>query len=183
MRRMPLPKWASIRTLRNVVSALCLMACCAFLSFWGRSNYHVDRASIRVADSRSLSIVSRPGRLQMYSTQPPSTSMWPFTTGNGCGLSSHPANLSSPSIPPSAWSRWGFTFVQSGDAWLVDAPFWCPILVTAVLCAVAKPRLRFRLSTILILFACVAIVLGVFRMLDNAAAYERRMQSAMPGSL
>ncbi|HEY4233620.1 MAG TPA: hypothetical protein VGM76_09340 [Lacipirellulaceae bacterium] len=178
------PAQSAIRRLRNVASALCLMACCAFLSFWARSSQHVDRASIRISGDRSLSLVSRPGRLQFYVTQPPSTSMWPFVTGNGWGLSSHPTErLANISTPPANWSAWGFSAISYGTASEADIPFWCPILISGIMCIVVKPppRFRFGLALIFILITCVALVLGMFTMLDKAALRDRQSSAGQTG--
>jgi hypothetical protein len=161
-----------IRRTRNVASALCFMVCCTFVAFWARSYYQIDRASIRVSSNRSWSIVSEPGRVRFMTTVPPSASMWPSWAAYGWGLSSHHVDLLNGRIATSAAVGWGFGSTIVGTAAAYDAPFWCPILITGIL-AVAlrtRPRLRFSISTLLIVTACLAMVLGMFSMLDHAAA-------------
>jgi hypothetical protein len=147
--------------LRIAVTALSLTACVLLIALWVRSYNTRDHVIGRIAETRFLSFVSLEGVLNMLTSNLPDSPRSPYRERWQLGST----NLD-------AWDKTEFVEVgvfgfylaalPSNKSFIVCAPHWFLILLSAALAAApwVPWSKRFSLRTLLIATTLVAIGLG-----------------------
>jgi hypothetical protein len=150
----------TIRFLRIAVTALSLTACVLMIALWVRSYWVQDIVTVRPAATRTLTLDSFMGRMEL-TTEPRVLRRFAIVT-----------HWEYDEVPPSTDYTFGFRrkYVVNDDGalgWLrghrytVAFPHWLFITTMATLVAIPWLRWRFSLRALLIATALIAVALGL----------------------
>jgi hypothetical protein len=142
------------RKLRIAWSVLCAIACVLLIVLWVRSCWWWDVGQGPLLEGVQFSAASQRGRLIVSIG---AFEIVPITSWGGHSVQSNYEQVAILSrIAPT-----GFAFFHSGGYWVIHIPHWFATSGLAALAAAPWLRWRFRLRTLLIATALVAVVLGL----------------------